>query len=137
MKLSKSAMVTALAAGSLFATVELPAQDTTNPPPAGRPLVRPRGIEAGSSVDQLAARLKLDDAAKAKVKTIIEGQDKKVADWRADAALSPADRRAKYQALLKDTTAKMKAVLTPDQFDQWQKMTEPRRRRALPPAAPK
>lgn len=130
-------MVAVLTAGGLFAGIALPAHDATNAPPDRPPVDRPRGIRAGSGIDLLAARLKLDEAAKAKVKTIIEDQEKQVAELRQDTKLSPAERRAKFQALLKDTTAKMKAALTSEQFDQWQKMTESRRRRPMPPAVPK
>ncbi|HEX7617229.1 MAG TPA: hypothetical protein VF480_00770 [Verrucomicrobiae bacterium] len=138
MKLSKSLIIAALVAGSLFGgSAVLQAQNGTNPPPAGTPPVRARGARAGAqNVDQLATTLKLDDATKAKVKTILDAQQQKVRDLRADTTLSPADLRTKTQAIRDDTAAKMKAILTPDQFTQWQTMSQPLQRRAAPVAPP-
>ena len=137
MKLSKSLIIAALVVGSLFAgSAALQAQNATNPPPAGPPPAGLRGMRGGPNIDQIATILKLDDATKAKVKTILDEQQKKIADLRADTTLSQADRRTKMQAIRDGTTTQMKAVLTADQFDQWQKMNQPRQRRAAPPAAP-
>jgi Spy/CpxP family protein refolding chaperone len=135
MKLSKSLIIAALVAGSLLAgSAVLQAQNGTNPPPAGPPPAR--GMRGAPNIDQLATTLKLDDATKAKVKTILDAQQQKVRDLRADTTLSPEDRRTKTQALRDDTATQMKAVLTPDQFAQWQTMSQPRQRRAAPAAAP-
>ena len=130
MRLSKSLILAALA---LFAGgTALQAQNSTNPP-AGAPPARARSVRSGQNIDQLAATLKLDDATKAKVKAILDAQQKKVADMRADTTTSTADRRTKTQAIRADTTKQMKAVLTGEQFDQWQKISQPRQRRAVPP----
>lgn len=135
MKLSKSLIIAALVAGSLFASsAVLQAQNATNPPPAGAPPAGPRGMRGGPNVDQIATALKLDDAAKPKVKTILDDQQKKMAELRADTTLSMQDRRTKVQAIRDETSTQMKAVLTADQFDQWQKMSQARPRRAAPPA---
>jgi hypothetical protein len=137
MKLSKSLTIAALVAGSLFAgSAVLQAQNGTNPPPAGTPPAVPGGMRGAPNIDQIATALKLDDATKAKVKTIRDAQQQKVRDLRADTTLSPADRRTKTQAIRDDTAAQMKAILTSDQFSQWQTMSQPRQRRAAPVAAP-
>ena len=134
MKLSKSLIIATLVAGGLFAgSAALQAQSATNPPPAGPPPAGLRGMRGGPNLDQIATALKLDDATKAKVKTIFDDQQKKIAGLRADATLSQEDRRTKLQAIRDSMTAQMKAVLTAEQFDQWQKMSQPRQRRAAPP----
>jgi Spy/CpxP family protein refolding chaperone len=126
MRASKSLIVATLVAGSLLAGgAALQAQNSTNPPPAAA-----RGMRGAPNIDQIATALKLDDATKAKVKTILDDQQKKINEMRADTTLATADRRAKMQAIRDETAAKMKAVLTADQFDQWQKMSQPRLRRA-------
>ncbi len=139
MKLPKSLIVAALVAGSLFAGVtSLQAQNATNPPPANQPPAGPRGIGVGGPTpDQIAAALKLNDATKEKVKTILDAQMQKIRDLRQDTKLSQADRRTKVLTIRANTITQMKAVLTPEQFDQWQKMNQPRQRRAAPAAAPK
>lgn len=139
MKLSKSLILAALVAGGLFTgNTVLQAQNATNtPPPAGAPPAAPRGMRGAANIDQMAATLKLDDATKAKFKTIMEDQQKKMQDMRADTSLSPQDRRTKVQTIREDTAKQMKAVLSAEQFDQWQKMNQPRMRRpATAPATP-
>jgi len=127
-------MITALAVCSLFAGgTLLQAQNATNPPPAGAPPAPPRGMRGGVNIDQMAATLKLDDATKAKFKTILEDEQKKMADLRADTGLSTQDRRAKMRAIRDDTANQLKPILSADQFDQWQKMSQPRLRRQVPP----
>lgn len=135
MKLSKSLLIATLVAGSLFAGSTVLQAQTNNTPPAGAPPAGGRGMRGGPSLDQIATALKLDDATKAKVKPILDAERQKLTDLRADTSLSQEDRRAKVQTIRLDTAAQMKAVLTPDQFDQYEKMTQPRQRRA-PAAAP-
>ncbi len=145
MKLSKPLILAALVAGSLFAGgVVLEAQNATNPPPAAPPTA-PRGMR-GANIDPLAAALKLDHATKAKVKTIIDAEYQKIRDLSADTTLTQQEKRAKRQAIQDATATQMKAVLTPDQFTQWQQMQGPQRQRRAapapaatnaPPAAPK
>jgi periplasmic protein CpxP/Spy len=129
MKLSKSLMIAALA---LFAGgTALQAQNSTNPP-ANAPSARARNARSGQNIDQLAVTLKLDDATKIKVKAILDAQQKKIADLRANTTASTADRRTKTQAIRAEMTKQMRAVLTGEQFDQWQKTNQPRQRRAVP-----
>jgi predicted transglutaminase-like cysteine proteinase len=139
MKLSKSLIIAALVAGSLFTgSALLQAQPTTNTPPAGAPPGGPRGPGmrgGGPTLDVIATTLKLDDATKAKVKTILDARDQKLKDLMASSP-SPEDRRTKMQAIRDDVNTQMKAVLTADQYAQWEKMNQPRQRRAAPVAAP-
>lgn len=132
MKLSKTLIIAALAV--LAGSTALQAQNSTNPP-AGAPPARARNARAaGQNVDQVATALKLDDATKAKVKTILDAEQKKIAELRADTSVTGADRRTKTQAIRADTTKQMKEVLTAEQFAQWEKMSQPRQRRATPAA---
>lgn len=139
MKISKSLIVAAVVAGSLFAgSALIQAQTATNTPPAGAPAAGPRGPgmrPGGPTLDVIATTLKLDDATKAKVKTILDARDQKLKDLRADTTLSQEDRRTKMQAIRTDVDTQMKAALTADQYAQWEKMNQPRQRRA-PAAAP-
>ena len=134
-------LIAALAAGSLLVwSPALRAGDTNTPPstpPAGAPPAgqRPPGMRGGPSLDQLAQQLNLTDDQKAKVKPILEARDQKMRDLRGDTSLTPEDRRAKMKALRDDMVTQMKAVLTPEQFDKWQKMSSAgmRDRRNGPP----
>ena len=141
MKATKTMLIAALAAGSLLVwSPALRAGDTNTPPstpPAGAPPAgqRPPGMRGGPTLDQLAQQLKLTDDQKAKVKPILEARDQKMRDLRGDTGLTPEDRRAKMKALRDDMVTQMKAVLTPEQFDKWQKMSSAgmRDRRNGPP----
>jgi protein CpxP len=149
MKVSKPMIIAALVAGNLLAwNVALRAADTNTPPgkpeiggpPPGQQGQRPPGMmRGGPNLDQLAQQLNLTDDQKAKVKPVLEAQGKKMSEMRADTSLSQEDRRAKMQAIREETTAQMKAILTPEQFDKWQKMPRPGRgpRNGPPPGGEK
>ena len=132
-------LIAALAAGSLLVwSPALRAADTNTPPstpPAGAPPAgqRPPGMRGGPNLDQLAQQLDLTDDQKAKVKPILEARDQKMRDLRGDTSLSPEDRRTKMQAIREETTAQLKAVLTPEQFDKWQKTAQRGRPGGPPP----
>jgi len=132
-------IIAALVAGNLLAcNLALRAADTNTPPPAPPagappPGPRPPGMRGGPSLDQLAQDLQLTADQKAKVKPILEARDKKIAEVRGDSSLSQEDRRSKMQSIREETTTQMKAVLTPEQFDKWQKMSQRGRRPGPPP----
>jgi Spy/CpxP family protein refolding chaperone len=141
MKVTKPMIIAALIAGNLLTcNLALRAADTNkapSTPPAGAPPQgqRPQGMmRGGPSVDQLAQQLNLTEDQKTKVKPIIEGSQQKMRDLRADTSLSQEDRRTKMMGIREGTTAQMKTVLTAEQFDQWEKMTQRRRPPGGPPS---
>lgn len=140
MKANKTMLITALAVGSLLAwSPALRAGDSTNTPPstppAGAPPAgqRPPGMRGGPTLEQLTQQLNLTDDQKTKVKPILEARDKKIADLRADTSLSQEDRWAKMQAIRQDTSTQLKAILTTEQFEKYQQMTQRRRPGGPPP----
>jgi len=136
MKSTKTMLIAALAAGALLACSSvLPAQDTPNTPPAGGM----KGRMMGPTIEQLTTNLSLTAEEIPKVKAVLDEQKKKMADLRADQSVQGQDRRTKMQEIRADVTAKMKEILTPDQFTKYQTMTQRNRRPAgsgTPPAAP-
>ncbi|HEV2438198.1 MAG TPA: hypothetical protein VG077_19575 [Verrucomicrobiae bacterium] len=146
MKATRMTLIAALAVGSLLTlSPALRADDATNTPPstppAGGPPPGDRGPGMrgrGPNIDMIAQRLNLTDDQKPKVKEILEGQRQQMrAVWQQGQDLSREDRMAKMKSIREDTNAKLKAVLTADQFEQWQKM-ESRMRgpRNRPPGGP-
>jgi hypothetical protein len=153
-------MIAALiAGGACAATVAVRAQDTTTPPtapaqatapasptapapatapaqatvpaqsqPPGAPVVRNRFA-------MIAQRLALSDDQKAKARPVFEEIAQKQAAVRADTSLDPAARRAKIKEIQADLSNQLKEILTPEQFDKWQKMQPGRRPLPRPPAA--
>lgn len=121
MKLNKTLTLTALVATSLFAGSALQAQDAPKDKPAdatGGPGMRRPML----SLDSVAKQLDLTDEQKIKAKPIVEELQKKVTDLRQDTALAQEDRRAKMKELRDGATAKLKEILTADQFAKWEKM---------------
>jgi Spy/CpxP family protein refolding chaperone len=140
MKPTKLILITTLALGSLLTLNPAAfAQDATNtPPPAGGPPPGPGMHGRGPNFDTIAQRLNLTEDQKPKVKSILEEQGQKMRDLRQQSQdMSQEDRMAKMKSIREETDTKMKAVLTADQFKQWQEM-ESRMRgpRNGPPGGP-
>ena len=144
MKPTKLLLLTTLALGGLLTLNPAAfAQDTTNtpppaggPPPGGPPGPGMRG--RGPNFDMIAQRLNLTDDQKPKVKAIFDEQRQKMRDLRDNQDLSRDDRMAQMQSIRKDADDKLKAVLTTDQFKQWQEMESRMRgpRNGPPPGGP-
>ena len=94
---------------------------------------RPGGPRGGRSVEaqmtELSASLKLTEEQKPKVKAVLEEAAKKRAEFRNNTEASQEDRRAKMRSINEETTAKMKEVLTAEQFKQYQEFAATRRNR--------
>jgi Spy/CpxP family protein refolding chaperone len=122
MKANKTMLIAALAVGSLLVwSPALRAGDTNKPPstpPAGAP---PVGRPPGGGFERMSEQLNLTADQKPKVQAIMDAQRQKMLDLRNDTSLSPEDRAAKRKAVAEDLSHQMKAVLTPEQFDKWEK----------------
>ena len=122
--------------GAMSFAPALLAQDASTNAPAGRALTpaaqggAPRGQNADQMVQRLTTRLNLTADEQAKVKPIIEDEMQQMAALRS---MAPEDRRAKMMALREETMSNMQAVLTPDQFTQYQQMAPRGRRPGMGP----
>jgi Spy/CpxP family protein refolding chaperone len=145
-------MIAALIAGGVCAaSVAVRAQDTTTPPtapaqatapapatpaaPATAPAHPPGAPVVRNRFEMIAQRLALSDDQKAKAKPVFEEVAQKQAAVRADTSLDPVARRAKIKEIQADASNQLKEILTPEQFDKWQKMQPVRRPVPRPPAA--
>ena len=131
MKTLKTTFLATLIAGGLFAlSPALRAADTNKPPanpPPGAPPAGQHTSGPGGQVflDNMAKQLELKDEQKPKFQAIIEEQRHKMHALRQSPdfkTLSPEERNAKVKAIHDDTATKMKSLLTPEQFDKWQKI---------------
>ena len=101
-----------------------------------------RGMRGRPNLDMIAQQLNLTDDQKPKFRSIMESRMQKMRDLRQDpgfASLSPEDRAAKVKAIQDETEAQMKSLLTPEQFEKWQKMPQlgmRGRRMGPPPGGP-
>jgi Spy/CpxP family protein refolding chaperone len=135
MKLNKTLALAALIAGSLLAVgANVQAQDSTTPStnsPAGGGQ-RPRGM---MNIDALTKRLALTDDEKTNVVAALADNRQKMRSLQQDSSLSNDDKRAQAKQLREDLNAKMKDILTPDQYAKWLKISTVHRRPApMPPA---
>ena len=126
MKSTKSMLIAALATGALLTCGSLIAAETNSPaggPPAGeRGPGGPGGPGGMRGRPDIAKALDLTDEQKPKVEAIMKAAGEKRKALREDSELSQEDKRAKGKAIQEDTTAKIKAVLTPEQFAKFEKM---------------
>ena len=85
------------------------------------------------SIDFLTKRLALTDDEKTNVAAALADNRQKMRDLRQDTSLSNDDKRAQAKQLREDLNAKMKDILTPDQYTQWLKLstTDPEERRTI------
>jgi Spy/CpxP family protein refolding chaperone len=135
MKLNKTLMIAALVAGSVFAAdIAVRAQDSTNTPPAGGPPGGGQRGRGGPSIEMLTTNLSLTADQIPKVKAVLDEQRQKMGELRNET--DQQVRRTKMQALRTDTTAKMKEILTAEQFAKYEKMGPGMRGNRPPGGAP-
>ena len=87
-----------------------------------------RGPSVEQRMDRLTEQLKLTDEQKPKVKAVLEEETKKMQELRGDSSVSREDRIAKMQSIQKETGAKLKGILTPEQYEKYEKLPVGRRR---------
>ena len=128
-------MIAALVAGSVFAAdIAVRAQDSTNTPPAGGPPGGGQRGRSGPSIEMLTTNLSLTADQIPKVKAALDEQRQKMGELRNET--DQQVRRTKMQALRTDTTAKMKEILTAEQFAKYEKMGPGMRGNRPPGGAP-
>lgn len=126
MKMPKINLLAAVAAGALLAfTPTLRAEDkpakTERPE---RPEGGPRGGQAGDRLKKMAEELSLTAEQKTKLEAAMKEQ-REAAQGAKDA--TPEERRAKMQESRKAMDAKMKEILTAEQYTKWEKLREQNR----------
>jgi Spy/CpxP family protein refolding chaperone len=114
-------------------TTNLQRAATATNAPGMRPAMRDR-------TDYWAQRLSLTEEQKLKVKPVFDEETQKMTELRKQQQLKPEERRTKLLAIREETNAKLKTILTPEQ---WEKYTKPFAGRTnapptrpTPPAAP-
>lgn len=117
MKINRISLIAALALGGmLVCTTLVSAQDA--------PKKKGRGQTVEQRVERLDKAVTLTDEQKTKVTALYEEDGKKMRELRGDTSLDQQQRREKMQEIRKDSDAKLKAILKPDQFEKYQKWQE-------------
>jgi periplasmic protein CpxP/Spy len=117
MRLYKYSLIAALALGSLLVSTTVSSAQDTKGGKKGRATVEQR-------VERMTTELKLNDSQKTKVTSLLEADQKKMQELRADTSLSQEQRREKFRALRDESDKKMKEILTSDQWEKLQKSRE-------------
>ena len=132
MKPFKHFLFLALASALSLGVVAQDAPKPKDPPAAGNP-GGGRGGDAGGQRGQrgrgdrltaMATALSLTEEQKTKLKPILDEQTKQQQALREITSLSDEDRRAKGKTIRDEANAKIKAILTPEQQDKFEKMRQ-------------
>lgn len=127
--MKKICLIAALALGSLLACSNLAtAQDTNS---SGSAPKKDKGGKRGmfspeQQLEKMSADLKLTDDQKPKVKAVLEDGAKQRQALRD---LPQDEARTKGRALREDQDKKLKEILTPDQWDKYEKMMQDMRKK--------
>jgi periplasmic protein CpxP/Spy len=124
MRLNKTGLMVALTLGGLVVCSTLAtAQDAKEGKKGGK-----RGFSVEQRMDRMSEQLKLTNEQKPKVKAVLEETDKKFQELRNDTSIPQDQRREKMQPLMQEQDKKLKAILTSEQYEKWQKGREEMRR---------
>ena len=123
MKMHKASLLVALVAGALIAfTPTLRAEDKPNRPERPeRPAGGPGGGQRGDMLKKMAEELSLSDEQKTKLQEVFKAQREAMKD------LSPEERREKGKQTREAMDAKIKEILTAEQYAKWEKIRQERR----------
>jgi len=118
-----------LLAGLILASLALTspsaiAQTSTN---ANKPAIGQRP-QPGRPGERMIAELKLTEEQSTKFKAAMAEQREKGTKIREDSSLSADQKREKAQALREESQKKIKEILTPEQFQKYEKMRSEMRR---------
>ena len=118
----------ALGVGSSLGMTAM-AQDQQAPPPAQ---TQGRQPDPAKQAAHLAKKLGLTADQQAQLTPILANRDQQAMALRADTSLSPQDRHAKMLSLRQDSDAKIKAVLTDAQKQQYDQLEQQNHGRVRP-----
>jgi Spy/CpxP family protein refolding chaperone len=114
------------------------AQDAPQGPPPGGGQGRGMMMDPGARAGMMQKQLGLSDDQTTQVKAVFADEQSKMQALRSSGG-DPADMRPKMMAIREDSTAKLKGILTADQFTKYQEMMQQMRQRggggAPPPPA--
>lgn len=129
MKHNQMTAIAVLALGGMITFTSLaPAADQAKPAtPAVEKKHEIAPVPTEADIAKLEADLALSPELSAKVDALMKDQNARRKEMSKDGSLSEADKTAKNKAIVAETREKIKAVLTPEQYEKWQKLHEARK----------
>ena len=133
MKSTKSLLLATLAIGGLLACASVRAQDSTNTSATATSTnaVPHHMMMRGPGIERIAQVLNLTPDQKAKVQPILDDQRQKMHDVFMEGrngTITHDEQMAKMKEIHDATAAQLKSILTDEQFQKWQSMSQPRHR---------
>ena len=116
-----------LSCGSLTHAQDAPAKKDAPPPDAagaGAPGAA-RAAAVRERMQRMDVDLKLTEEQKTKIRESRTALGEKMRALQQNQDLTPEAKREKMKELRDSNQATMKTILTPEQFEKWQKMTQP------------
>ena len=110
--------------------------------PTANPGGKPKGVAAQpgdstqATVKQMTAELKLTEDQQKKVKKILDANEQKMRENRANTKLTPQEFGTKGREVRAANDQQLREILTAEQYQQWQKILAQRATRRRPEAPP-
>jgi len=119
MKINKISVMTGLALGGLVAFSNMATAQDQKQGGGGR-----KGPSVEQRMERMTEKLKLTDEQKPKVKAVLEESQKKRQELFSDSSVPREDRREKMKGIMDNEDKKLKGILTPDQYTEYEKMKQ-------------
>ncbi|WP_058185786.1 hypothetical protein [Terracidiphilus gabretensis] len=128
-------LATLLATGAAFAQAQQPVPSDQQPPSQVAPAPAGNGAGGGMHRDadptkeakRLGKELGLNKTQVTQILPILEDRANQMQTLRTDASVAPADRRTKAKGIMDDSRAKLEAVMTDQQKQQFEQMQAARK----------
>ena len=125
MKATKFSMMAVLTLGSVMALAPFArAEEKKDDDAKPKAPARERAARPQDRAKRIAEELKLTDEQKPKFEAAMKEQTAKMQEVRQDTNLSQQEKRTKFRELRQNLTASMKKVLDAEQFEKWEKMQQ-------------
>jgi hypothetical protein len=100
------------------------------------PQTAPPASEAAKKLETVAKQLHLTAEQKGKLLPILEAEAPKLKAIKSDTTLSNLQKLEKIRAIHQETDPKLKSILNPTQYQQWQTMRQQEVREMMEKKAP-
>ena len=108
-------MVAAVVLGGLLVCCPVATQGARLANPA-----RGKGTQAKERFQDLAAQLQLTEQQKQQLKAVLRDEAQNLKNLRAETGAAKRQRHAQFTQIRQDLVARIKAILTPEQYAKWQ-----------------
>lgn len=119
MAASLLAILLSFPAPALAGRLATASRPVIQPPPVSSP--EQFGPRLNSRLQEIARELNVTEQQKAELKPVLEAAFQAVREVRDNDSLTRPEKWAALQEIQQETVAQVKEILTPEQFDQWQK----------------